>query len=940
MASQPSLTGVSPAGRPRWAGHRALRLVLATALVMGWAGMGVSPGGAPWGRPAAVAFAGPARRPILFVDSSGKHPKDLWSCPSLARPEYASLWDRLVDSGYTPGRDLFALSLSSGLKGDYAESYRTLLVPAIQKAKDASGSPVVDIIATGLGSLAARFYTACPDYGGDVGTLVMVAPPNRGSLAATLLRSAAASDAVAHLLAATPRYASHGIGGLPEPRPVKEELERTARQLPPFASEAAYVLSRARDAYEPLIAYYRKAIKWEPRPDIKSNKASLTFEEWLLDEMPEVYLKCFTAAQEPPISPDYVRDGPSGPPGTGMDFTRAYYETMAISAAQQSLTKTTLGARAVPVDVGEFLTTVLPSGDPKGAALRWLGALAARLGLKWLAENQQSLTVSAAKALAGADPRDIAFDRLVKTDLIIPAGRDHAGRPVFDRLVANYFLDIWNRADLVARAANEKTAFFPASTRPGPNVRYVTVAGSVANPYSAFIPWARDNDLFTEVDSALLEPGRDDIIAVFRSTLAAGPGMLTHNETVHRFVAQALSWDYPARARLSPVARSAWSLWTWEKKGSVPAEVWSPGYLELDSSRLSGFGGLLEVDLDFPVSPPGLVPRAWVYRETSDGRWVEQEELVLRPDPLHPAGKVAVGGFGQKYHRVLVGFRYSPDPAFGESGGVPQKPVSTNLTYTARFKPQGTAQGLSNPGSSAPAQRAGAPADPKMPTLAGSTTAADAGPDAESGGGGKPADQPHTIRVIRHSKEITHLDPVEVRHQTWVWDFGDGQGLRDDDPRHWQTQVSHVFTKPGTYKVTGQSVADDGRVLTTAHWTVEAKPDAPEGGPSEEKVFQALSVGPLDVQARLSGPVEWVTGRPADFNVQVQAEKPDNCTEMIVTIDPGNRFRVIWERPGRFKVAAAVVVDMSRVLNGETVKTHHVFRTEMDVNVLALSITD
>ena len=99
--------------------------------------------------------------------------------------------------------------------------------------------------------------------------------------------------------------------------------------------------------------------------------------------------------------------------------------------------------------------------------------------------------------MSGADASDVAFDRLVRTDLVLPVGHDYAGRPVFDRLVANCFLDAWNRADLVARTANEKAAFFSGNSRPGPNVRYITVAGSVSNPYTAFVPWARDNDLFT-----------------------------------------------------------------------------------------------------------------------------------------------------------------------------------------------------------------------------------------------------------------------------------------------------------------------------------------------------------------------------------------------------------------------------------------------------------
>ena len=931
---------MSPHSTPRYRSRRRpllAGLLLAATIV---AGLPVSRWQTPvLGEPSGRAYAAPANRhPILFVDCSGKHPRDTWSNPRFSRPEYRSLWDRLVDTGYTPDRDLFAVALSSGLTGDYAETYRSLLIPAIQKAKAASGSPVIDVVATGLAALASRFYTVSPEYAGDVGTLVMVAAPNQGSLSATLLRTATvAKEAALNLVNSGPLYASRGPDGLPEPRPSPAELAKAAVTFPPFTSEAAYVTNRARIAYEPLIAYYRKAIKWQPRPDAKQAAASRPFEDWLGDELPEVYRKCFTTAEEPPLAPRYLKGGPSDPPIPGEDLTRAYYETVAISAAQQALTKTTLGARAVPLDLGGFLSETASSGDPRKAAVKWLAGLAARLGLKWLAENQQSLAVSAATALSGADPHDIAFDRLVKTDLPVPAGNDHAGRPLYDRVAANYFLDTWNRSDVISRSANEKIPFFPDTSRPGPNVRYVIVAGSVPNPYKAFIPWARTNDLFTEVDSALFSPNRDDIIAVFRSTLVAGPGMLTHNETVQRFIAQALFWDYPVRSRLFPTARSAWSLWTWEKRGTATVSSWSPGYVEISTDKLPGLPGRIEADLEFSSTPPGLVPRAWVYRETTDGQWVEQDELSLQPSSSGQTAKLSTDGFGLNYKRLLLGFRYMPDPAFGGGTAALLREGQGRLQFTARFRPVTVAD--CDGTASVPPPRPAPPAldstgRPAAVLPRGDNTITSTATDV-------PAADTALIKVIRHSKETTHLDPTAVAHQTWVWDFGDGEVLRDENPLHWKTKVGHTYRKPGTFTVSGQSLAADGSVLSVARSSVEVKPAAAgQGAREDEKVFEASSVAPLDPKIELSGPVEWVTGRPAEFNVQVAIDKPDDCTMMTLEVDPGTRFRVIWERPGLFKVAAAIIADTSWVLNGQTVRIKNIYRVEREVNVLALSITD
>lgn len=157
------------------------------------------------------------------------------------------------------------------------------------------------------------------------------------------------------------------------------------------------------------------------------------------------------------------------------------------------------------------------------------------------------------------------------------------------------------------------------------------------------------------------------------------------------------------------------------------------------------------------------------------------------------------------------------------------------------------------------------------------------------------------IRAIYRNKSTTLKDDRLLDHQYWVWDFGDGHVSVDDAPDNTVGQVSHTYAAPGEYMVSGTSMACDGSVVRHQEWEVEAE----DSGWTEAFAYEtAERVVPRVV---LSGPVSWLTGKPARYNVEVALDVlPEEVANLRVVVYPGEEFDVVWERPGIFEVKAAV----------------------------------
>jgi plastocyanin len=196
------------------------------------------------------------------------------------------------------------------------------------------------------------------------------------------------------------------------------------------------------------------------------------------------------------------------------------------------------------------------------------------------------------------------------------------------------------------------------------------------------------------------------------------------------------------------------------------------------------------------------------------------------------------------------------------------------------------------------------------------------GTGSPAGSGGLPSgaeveivptpEPPPLVNVIRVTKMTTRKRERRVYHVRWEWDFGDGERWVDDDPRHTKVSVTHTYDTPGTYTVRALSLANDGRRLRELSWTVEAGRDGPDGtGEGLSFTFEAETIVEPEVVLHLGGPVKWITGRPARFVLTAEVSRPPHTRRQVIRAYPGWSFDVVWEKPGRFEVRAAVTVRQS-----------------------------
>jgi len=205
------------------------------------------------------------------------------------------------------------------------------------------------------------------------------------------------------------------------------------------------------------------------------------------------------------------------------------------------------------------------------------------------------------------------------------------------------------------------------------------------------------------------------------------------------------------------------------------------------------------------------------------------------------------------------------------------------------------------------------------------------GAEIQTGARSDTGDTP-CIEAVYQCKHTTLKRPRRIYHDHWEWDFGDGCRRADEDRSHIRGRMSHQFNSPGRYEVTARSLSNDGRVLQDLSWWV----DAAEAG--EVRHFDYETVPEVVPHITISGPDKWVVGKPARYTVSVEVNWPAGVADASVHYYPARRFDVLWERPGRFTVTAAVNLRFSYRLGDRSVRFSTIFTESIPVEVLATSL--
>jgi len=878
----------------------------------------VGPSGASWIH-RCIAGAGPPAEVPLVVVLGPEGSEDVPVAESLIP---AGFLLRLRKEGYSTGVDLH--SLRPGPFQDLPDG-SVRLASFVNDCIGRSPSGTVDIVACEVSGFVLRLALEgglVP--AGAVRNLIMVASPNRGTFLADLLKSIVEIVKHESLLEKETRAwrylpigeelmarPSSGLGSDDTTSAPGDVVNLPDWVLPThmaWEDETTWVAERVRQVYEPLYARYVEQ-RYLALPYLPAESPKETFAGWIKRAMPDFWDSAVKGGILPPAGPD----GPSGStalhpgigvaPPPGRDLTTGYYEVLAMEVARNQYVMR-LAAK------GSVLETLLkepyvPRGWKDGLlyyGIRMLQYYARKALVTLKSEAQNALLEGVMRHIGFLrDSASPMLRRLVKDELLVNLGTSTSKR--FERLPANSYLASLNDSSM-SGAAGRKT-------------RYVSLAARLSHPWSLVWPQLGPNDLFLEVDSSVAPAGPRDCLKVFPGLLSPSRDGLLGDARAQDYI---ISLIRPERAQTEDWAPRPQP----GRTVRLNLSSWRPSYAKMGEDGDAGGG---RVDITLPEPPAG-----WQYQV-----WTEAVASGDGPTCLKTVA-FAQGGT----------FAYTPAVPGGVLGlrlvrSGPLNPVLAGTVGSA-YATEIRVEGMISPGvdgspvSELPATELPEPVSPEAPDPGGQPADGTAPPPPDTPPGGtsdSDGDSDSTyplVRVVNRSKRTTHKQPRETYHEYWTLDFGDGTTQRIDGSP--SLCVSHTFSRPGAYRVRAESY--DARVerLLAKEWPVNVT-----GGTDATRQFTCTSVARLRAEAVLTGPVMWVTGKPAVFAAALKFELPPHAEVLSVEYDPGPKFAVLWERAGGFQVSCAATVRLRYLLEDETVCVENTYVRDMQVEVLTTGVT-
>lgn len=877
------------------------------------------------------------RVPVILVHGLRGSGESTWGQPEYPGDQPKGMYLSLCRSGYEPGKTLFVCDYEEDNLGDFREIARRFLVPAIDRALQASGLARVDLVCRSMGGLVGRAYVSSPDYRGDIRTLVMIATPSRGSFGAGIVKAAEMTELQEQL---RHRGAVHE---LPLERP---ELPRKDRLDVKFTNEVEYVSRQALKVWEPVFNHYYATAWLLAEAAGGGRRQPPDFFRWLAEEFPEPYVELIKDGQRPPLSPAYEPAGPGSfvlaAPGPGESLTVAYYNLLAVQTARRNFFA---GLRSEP---SEATTPGVPGQSLLERVVGWFQrVIGERLGA-WARKSGQGLLLWAMDHLAGLDPRGRAADCLIEEYAGLSVGGplavDTGGQQAVTRyggavgqpsVVGNYYLKTWNDYDAGRREAEGAQAISVAADGFPAGVRYVSLAGQIPNVWSAWWPDVGPNDVIVETSSTFLPLEDNDVYGLYASLVTTNHSWLGGGGKCYKDLVSALTDYYPVQASFGPKYTPGRSkLVEYTRQGRATATTYRPTYLELKLPASGQARVELTVEQIGPArtaagglaaGEPGL--QAWAYLDLGrQGLWRYPLAFTADGTGLWTASlelNVPVE-IGQEA-RVLVGLRTEADgdPAVG-----PPADVKTAFRYTLGFTP-GEVNAVGQAGSASGGAAQGA---------SGQDTSPPQGSGEPVGLPQAPASVPAVPRIYatHRDKETVSLMPQVTAHARWEWDFGDGTVLADDDPGHIESAVSHAFPGPGTYTVRAVSTAGDGQPLAEWAWEEAIGEDG-----EHSRTYTATTLPVVDVELRLEGPLAWVTGRPAEYRLSYTISPlPPGVIAELTYLYPGPAFEMVWQKPGTFTVTGALAVRITYDGGSGLWSVTNVYTVDRAAKVYATVITD
>ena len=132
-------------------------------------------------------------------------------------------------------------------------------------------------------------------------------------------------------------------------------------------------------------------------------------------------------------------------------------------------------------------------------------------------------------------------------------------------------------------------------------------------------------------------------------------------------------------------------------------------------------------------------------------------------------------------------------------------------------------------------------------------------------------------------QKTTTMKAQETHHAWWEWHWGDGEVTYDRDPLNTVGTMERLFSKAGEYVVKAISYANTGEMIREQVWHFVLDATSIHLPQS----FNFETIGLVNPEIEIIGPRAWVTGRPAQYRVEVDYVEPPFGETVITSIITG-----------------------------------------------------
>jgi hypothetical protein len=186
-------------------------------------------------------------------------------------------------------------------------------------------------------------------------------------------------------------------------------------------------------------------------------------------------------------------------------------------------------------------------------------------------------------------------------------------------------------------------------------------------------------------------------------------------------------------------------------------------------------------------------------------------------------------------------------------------------------------------------------------------------------------------------QKTTTMEAKETRHGWWEWHWGDGEVTYDRDSLNTVGSLERLFSKAGEYIVKAISYAETGEVIREMVWHFVLDATSIHLPQS----FNFETIGLVNPEIEIIGPKAWVTGRPAQYRVNVDYVEPPFGDTVITSIKPSENFQMVWDKPGRQTLTVAVAaVTTYKFPKGGQISVRNVYTRAIEVEVATLVISE